>query len=135
MENIKWLGHASFIFIDVLSGKKIYYADPFDLPRRQAGFKERALEKADLVFITHAHQDHASPSNLAKILKAETVVAAPLDCFEMFGLAEEQKHAVKPHKSYNLKCFKFQTIPAYDLNKSFHPKESGCVGYIFELNG
>ena len=60
MENIKWFGHASFSFVDQ-NGNQIYYVDPFDL-------KPVELEKADLVFITHAHPDHFSPNDLLKIL-------------------------------------------------------------------
>ena len=59
MENISWFGHASFSFVDE-NGNKIYYVDPFDL-------KPAELEKADLVFITHAHPDHFSPPDLEKI--------------------------------------------------------------------
>ena len=30
---------------------------------------------------------------------------------------------------------KFETIPAYNTNKTFHPKENGWVGYIIEIKG
>ena len=30
--------------------------------------------------------------------------------------------------------FKFETIPAYNINKTFHPKENDWVGYVIELN-
>ena len=30
---------------------------------------------------------------------------------------------------------KFETIPAYNTNKTFHPKENGWVGYIIIING
>ena len=29
---------------------------------------------------------------------------------------------------------KFETIPAYNTNKTFHPKENGWVGYIITLD-
>ena len=42
---------------------------------------------------------------------------------------------VKPNESYTAKGIKFQTIPAYNTNKQFHPKENSWVGYIIELEG
>lgn len=30
---------------------------------------------------------------------------------------------------------KFETVAAYNVNKSFHPKENGWVGYIIEIKG
>ena len=30
---------------------------------------------------------------------------------------------------------KFETVPAYNINKPFHPKENGWVGYIIEIKG
>ena len=30
---------------------------------------------------------------------------------------------------------KFETIPAYNINKMFHPKENGWVGYVIEIKG
>ncbi len=30
---------------------------------------------------------------------------------------------------------KFETIPAYNTNKTFHPKKNGWVGYIIIING
>jgi L-ascorbate metabolism protein UlaG (beta-lactamase superfamily) len=130
MENISWFGHASFSFVDE-NGNKIYYVDPFDL-------KPAELEKADLVFITHAHPDHFSPPDLEKILTNTTLVIAPPDIFEQIDIDEDLKFAVEPNKSYEIKGFKFQTIPAYNIHPeklNFHPKANNWVGYIFELNG
>jgi len=137
MENIKWLepsltwfGHASFSFTD-RNGNKIYYIDPFDL-------KISELEKADLVFITHTHYDHFSQVDINKLLKSDTVIVAPLDILGKIDRAENLKQAVEPNKSYEIKGFKFQTIPAYNTHPdklNFHPKANNWVGYIFELNG
>ena len=130
MENIKWFGHASFSFVDQ-NGNQIYYVDPFDL-------KVSELEKADLVFITHAHQDHFSPNDLLKILKEDTVIIAPPDILAQIERNADLKLAVEPNKNYEAKGFKFQTIPAYNSHPdklNFHPKRNNWVGYIFALNG
>lgn len=129
MGNIKWFGHASFQFTDQ-NGNKIYYVDPFDL-------KGTNYEPADLIFITHAHPDHCSFEDVKKILKEDTVLIAPPDCLTMIDV-QNQKNSVEPNKSYEIKGFKFSTIPAYNDRpgrEEKHPRRNNWVGYIFELNG
>jgi L-ascorbate metabolism protein UlaG (beta-lactamase superfamily) len=137
MENINWLkpsltwfGHSSFSFTDN-NGNRVYYVDPLDL-------KPGKLAKADLVFITHAHQDHFSPNDLLKILKDDTIIIAPPDVLKQIERKTNLKMAIEPNRNYGIKGFKFRTIPAYNSHPdklNFHPKANNWVGYIFELNG
>lgn len=39
------------------------------------------------------------------------------------------------NKEYMVQGIKFETIPAYNTNKTFHPKENYWVGYIITLDG
>jgi L-ascorbate metabolism protein UlaG (beta-lactamase superfamily) len=129
MENILWFGNAGFCFIDNL-GNRIYFVDPFAL-------NGRAKDKADIIFITHAHFDHFSPNDIEEILKDNTIIVATSDILEKIERASELKLSVEPNKSYQVKGFKFHTIPAYNNHPQrlkFHPKENNWVGYIFELN-
>lgn len=129
MENIHWLGHASFFFTDK-NGNKIYFIDPFQLTGN--------LTLADVIFITHAHHDHFSKEDIDKILKDDTVVVAPSDILEKIDIATERKVLVSPGNDYEIKGFSFSTIAAYNIDPektSFHPKENRWVGYIFNLNG
>ena len=131
MENITWYGNAGFSFVDKNSGNRIYYVDPFELPQTE-------LEPADLVFITHAHPDHFSPNDLDLIMHDETTVIAPPEILLQIDRNDKYKQGVMPNNSYEVKGFKFSTIPAYNVNPDrlmFHPKENNWVGYIFELNG
>ena len=59
LENIKWLGHASFR----IDGEKIIYIDPWNV---------KEAEPADLILVTHEHYDHCSPEDIKKIQKNET---------------------------------------------------------------
>ncbi len=60
--NIHWLGHDSFR----IDGEGVViYLDPYKL---------KEGPKADLILITHDHQDHASPGDVAKIQKPDTVI-------------------------------------------------------------
>jgi L-ascorbate metabolism protein UlaG (beta-lactamase superfamily) len=130
MENISWLGHASFYFKDV-AGNKIFFVDPFSL-------QNKVREKADLIFITHAHPDHFSQEDIEQIIKANTIIIAPPDILAKINLNPKQKIRVEPNKSYEINSFKFQTTPAYNNHPeklNFHPQIFGWVGYVFELNG
>lgn len=130
LDEMKWFGHASFSFVDE-NGSRIYYVDPFDL-------KVKKLEAADIIFITHVHSDHFSPSDIAKILKNNTLVVATNDVLEKIDLPRDKKIEVKPNQSYTIKDFSFATIPAYNNHPdklNFHPKNNNWVGYIFALNG
>lgn len=129
LDSIKWFGHASFMLADEASGNRIYYVDPFE-------FKGGSYEKADIVFITHAHYDHCDLSAVKKILKPETVIVVPGGCREKLNLSAEFVDAV-PNSSYEIKGFKFHTVPAYNIKPDrlqYHPKSNGWVGYIFKIN-
>lgn len=131
MEHVTWLRHASFSFIDTTSGQRIYYVDPFQLP------KNKDLPRADIIFITHAHYDHFSPEDINSLLKDDTVVVATPDILEALNITQE-KFSVEPNKSYEVKGFTFDTVPAYNVKPerlAFHPQKNKWVGYIFELNG
>jgi L-ascorbate metabolism protein UlaG (beta-lactamase superfamily) len=130
LRSITWYGHASFSFVDE-NGNCIYYIDPFELP-------QKPLEKADLIFITHAHADHLSPKDLTPLLKEDTCVIAPIDCLEHIELLENQKYPVQPHENHVVKGIEFITIPAYNTHPQrlkAHPKENNWVGYVITING
>ena len=42
---------------------------------------------------------------------------------------------VEPNEKYEIQGIKVETIPAYNVNKNFHPKENKWVGYIIEIEG
>lgn len=130
MENVTWFGHASFSFIDKTSGLQIYYVDPFKLPKQN-------LPKADIIFVTHAHDDHLSSQDIFQLVKEETVVVATPDSLKTLQVTQE-KFPVVPNKQYEIKGFQFETFPAYNTKPdrlSFHPQKNNWVGYIFDLNG
>lgn len=130
LDSIKWFGHASFMFTDQNSGNRVYYIDPFE-------FEGDGMEKADIVFITHAHYDHCDSAAVKKILKPGTVIVVPGGCREKLNVSAEFVDVV-PGQSYDIEGFKFRTVPAYNVRPErleFHPRSNNWVGYLFELNG
>ncbi|MBI2550458.1 MBL fold metallo-hydrolase [Candidatus Woesearchaeota archaeon] len=126
---MKWFGHASFMFTDEASGNRVYYVDPFE-------FKGDGKEKADIVFVTHAHFDHCDSDSVKKVIKPDTILVLPNDCKAKLNFNNEFVK-VEPNKEYNIKGFKFRTVPAYNTKPDrlqYHPKSNNWVGYIFSLN-
>jgi L-ascorbate metabolism protein UlaG (beta-lactamase superfamily) len=121
---IKWLGHSGFL----IKNHKILYIDPFNI-------KENS-EKADIIFITHSHYDHCSVADMKSIIKEGTKIVLTADSQSKITRSEIpiDIHIVEPNQELNLGELKISTLPAYNLDKPFHPKEEGWVGYIIKMN-
>lgn len=119
-KNIHWLGHSAFRIED---GALQIFIDPYQLPAR--------LPKADVIFIMHGHYDHFSPEDIAKIKKEGTTIFAPKDVAYQIG---EATMTVVPGQTYAVGDLKIRTVPAYNLDKKFHPKANNWVGYIITLS-
>jgi len=122
VENIKWLGHASIL---ISAGGKNIYIDPWKLIKDQP--------KADLICITHSHYDHFSPDDIAKILKKETFLIGATGTVNKIKIGE--KREIKPGEEVNLGWVKVKGVPAYNINKNFHPKASNFLGFLIEIEG
>lgn len=119
--NIELLGHAS-IKID-----KIYF-DPFQLNQQ--------YNDADYIFITHSHYDHYSEEDILKVKNDDTRIIVTKDLYDKArGLFDEDKVIIiESDKKYSIGKVNFETVPAYNPNKKFHPKENEWVGYVLEYN-
>ncbi|MBW2988456.1 MBL fold metallo-hydrolase, partial [Candidatus Woesearchaeota archaeon] len=122
---IDWLGHASFR----LSNSAIVYIDPFKL--------EVGQPKADIILITHSHYDHCSLADIQRLLKPDTVVVGPVDTQSKVAklAGNVDFRMVHPGEQVNVKGISISTLPAYNINKPYHPKENGWVGYLIEVSG
>lgn len=125
LEKIQVLCHSSIRF----DKEKIIYFDPFKI--------EKNYNDANYIFITHDHYDHYSKEDIDKVIKEDTILIAPeglLEKMQKHGYKNNNIITVKPNNQYSEKGIKFETMPAYNINKQFHPKENEWVGYVLELN-
>jgi len=123
---IKWLGHAGFL---IQSSTKVIYIDPYNI--------KSGSEKADLILLTHSHYDHCSVADIKKVIKEGTRIVLTADCqskitrFDV-GIRIE---VIEPGQEFVHGNIKISTLPAYNIDKHFHPKEESWVGYFLKING
>jgi len=112
-----------------LTGSKTIYFDPLEI--------EGTPHDADMVFITHEHYDHFSPEDIEKVLKKDTQIIVPLVMLDMVRekFPVHILHGILPEQTEVYDGVKCQGIPAYNINKAFHPKGNNWLGYVVELDG
>ena len=127
IENIDAFGQNS---IRVKAGDKSVYIDPFKM--------QITPNDADFILLTHDHYDHFSPEDIDKVIGKNTILVIPE---KMEGKVKEIADkfvkivTVKPGASYEVDGLEFETVPAYNILKPFHPKSAGWVGYILKAGG
>lgn len=114
---LDWLGHAGFRITD----GTVIYIDPYGIGH---GFE------ADIIFVTHSHFDHCSIEDIQKVLKQDTLIVCPPDCS-----VPGEIRTVSPGDSFETNDIHVDVVPAYNVEKSFHPAKSGFVGYIITVDG
>ena len=125
LENVEVLCHSSIR----INKEKTIYIDPFKI--------EKNYNDADIVFITHDHYDHYSEEDIDKVINENTIIIIPEELLTKLlrkGINKNAIITVEPNEKYMVQGIKFETIPAYNTNKTFHPKENGWVGYSITLD-
>ncbi len=120
IERIHWLGHASFR----IDGPPTIYMDPWQLGANSP--------PAGLILVTHDHHDHCSPDDVKRIRQESTVVIANPSAAKKLG---KGVRVVKAGDRLEISGVTVEVVPAYNVDKSFHPKRAGHVGYIVTVEG
>ena len=124
---IEVLCHSS---IRIEGENKIVYIDPYRIKEEK--------NDADLILITHSHYDHFSEDDINKVKSDNTKIVVTNDLIDRaleLGFEKENITVVIPNNSYKELKIEIDTIPSYNINKQFHPKENNWVGYIVKLEG
>jgi L-ascorbate metabolism protein UlaG (beta-lactamase superfamily) len=119
-EKIQWLGHDAFR----ISGSRTIYIDPYQINPPQP--------RADLILCTHAHFDHCSPEDIKLIRDEKTLLIGTADTLASFS---GNKREVSAGDRFAIGEVRIEVVPAYNLNKTFHPRDSRWVGYVITIDG
>jgi L-ascorbate metabolism protein UlaG (beta-lactamase superfamily) len=115
-------------------GGKVIHVDPWS----QGDFT--GLPPADLILITHTHQDHLDRTMVDKLKKPETIIVGPpavidtLNCAPACGVVE----TVSDSEKKTVMGIEFEGVPMYNLvfgsgpGKPYHHKGIGS-GYVLNF--
>jgi len=115
---IDWLGHDT---TRITSDNLVIYFDPYKIGNSP---------KADIIIVSHDHYDHLSPEDIDKLLKDDTVIVAPNNC-----KPPRQQEGIAAGETKTVRGVIIEAIPAYNIDKEFHPKKAGGLGFIIQVNG
>jgi L-ascorbate metabolism protein UlaG (beta-lactamase superfamily) len=90
---------------------------------------------ADLILITHVHDDHFQPEEIERLRGDNTKIVAPQDVANMLT---GDVTPVRPDETHEVAGVSFTTVPAYNTREEaleFHPRSNGWVGYVLDLGG
>lgn len=119
-DKLHWLGQDSFR----IESEMTIYIDPWKLAKDSP--------PADLILITHEHHDHFSKEDIAKIRRSGTqIITTPAVAQALSGAVRE----VVPGDHVEVGAVGIDVLPAYNIEKRFHPRSSGHVGYLIAIDG
>ena len=124
LEGFTWYKQSAFRW----KGERlVVYIDPWGLTGD--------LPTADLVLVTHAHGDHYSNDDIARVRGPRTVFVAPADVAkELSG----DVRAARPGDRLDAAGVRIEAVPAYNIDPARlenHPKAKSWCGYVMELAG
>lgn len=123
---ITWSGHAGF---KIIYGNKKVYIDPYKLSKNY-----KNISDADIVLVTHNHFDHLSIEDLKNIINERTIIVSAQECLsQLKSLQLKESIGIDPRDSVKVDDLKIETVPAYNVNKHFHPKDDRKIGFIVEF--
>jgi L-ascorbate metabolism protein UlaG (beta-lactamase superfamily) len=125
---ISWLGHDGF----KIKNAKTVYVDPYEI---------KGGEEADILLISHNHEDHCSPEDVKKIVSEKTTIITTAESKRKLSKTKAKEILVAtPGQKILIDDVAIETVPAYNVNKfrspghPFHPKENEMLGFIVTMN-
>jgi L-ascorbate metabolism protein UlaG (beta-lactamase superfamily) len=120
---IEFLGHSGFL---VKMKNKVIIIDPYRV--------SDSVPKADIVLVTHSHNDHCSIRDIQKVSRKGTVILCPVDCqSSMMKVKNVETHIVDKKEILDFRNFKIEAVSAYTNNKH-HPQNEGWLGYLIKFD-
>ena len=120
LKDLHWLGHDSYR----IDRPVTIYLDPWQLPIDSP--------PADLILVSHDHYDHCSPEDIEAIRREKTIVVANASAAAKL---QAPVRILQAGKSLEAAGVTIEGVPAYNINKKFHPRDAGHVGFVLHLGG
>ena len=121
--NLEFLGHSGFMITN--AGKRVSI-DPYNI--------SKDVDKADVILITHSHYDHCSIKDIEKLSKPGTVIIIPADSQSKITRVENvAMQIMEVGDEITIGNMKIEALPAYNVDKDFHPKREGWLGYLIKM--
>ncbi|MBN1824625.1 MAG: MBL fold metallo-hydrolase [Candidatus Eisenbacteria bacterium] len=122
LRGVRWLGHASFL----IEGERRVWIDPWRIG-------PGPHPPADIVLLTHPHPDHCSPSDLERVPGiAEATIVAVRDAARKTG---RTCRTIAPGEKTGACGVAITAVPAYNIDKPYHPRGAGWAGFLIETGG
>jgi L-ascorbate metabolism protein UlaG (beta-lactamase superfamily) len=120
---IEFLGHSGFMINH--KGRRIAI-DPYNVSDK--------CGKADLILITHSHYDHCSIKDIQKLAKEGSVIVIPADSQSKITRIEGVgMEIIEIGDELDFGGVRVEAMPAYNVDKDFHPKREGWIGYVLRM--
>jgi L-ascorbate metabolism protein UlaG (beta-lactamase superfamily) len=120
LQDLHWIGHASFR----IDRPIMIYIDPWQLPPDSP--------PADLILVSHEHHDHCSPEDINRIRQSGTTVIANPSAADTI---DAPVSVLRAGETVSVGDILVEAVPAYNIDKHFHPKEAGHIGYVLTIAG
>jgi L-ascorbate metabolism protein UlaG (beta-lactamase superfamily) len=119
---ITFIGHGTLM---LTYAGKVIHVDPVSMYADYA-----TLPKADLILVTHEHGDHLDAKAIQALITSRTVVITNAASAKDLSNATVMKNG----ETKTIAEIQVEAVPAYNLEKPFHPKGNGN-GYVLTLGG
>ncbi len=122
LSGLTWFKQSGFRL--KVEGKSIYF-DPYQL--------SETTHDADILLITHSHNDHCDTSSVSKIAKTGTIaITEPESAAKIKSLVSDIR-TVAPGDTITLDGIRIDAVASYNINKTNHPKSKNYLGFVVTL--
>ncbi len=124
IERIHWMGHSSFrINGPPHDDGPVIYIDPWQLTSDTV--------PADIILVSHDHQDHCSPRDIELVCTPKTVIIANQRAADRIGPGVQ---VIRPWQgAINVGGASIRAVPAYTVNHAYHDRAYGGLGFVISM--